>query len=87
MTMFFTIPSIDAIALTVIPSSSSKMMRARSTFACDDFRFAIILFNFTFSSSVKISVVHLRDLQNPLKQAELVAGTAKKENNLPGVIK
>jgi len=29
----------------------------------------------------------MRDLQNPLKQAELVAGTAKKENNLPGVIK
>jgi hypothetical protein len=58
MTVFFTIPSSDAIALAVSPSSLSKTIRARSTFACDDFRLAIILFSFTFSSSVKISFVH-----------------------------
>jgi hypothetical protein len=58
MTVFFNIPSSDAMALSVSPSSSCKTIRAQSTFACDDFRLAIILLSFIHSSSVKINIFH-----------------------------
>jgi len=37
--------------------------------------------------SVIKEIQHMRDLQNPLKRAELVDRMAKKENSLPSVIK